>query len=236
MEMGWKVTDVAADGTATIEVSASATSGSVNGTDMGDLAAPTTMTMKIAKDGTVVEDAGLGLSSLSGTGGTGLPGMGSQLTPILPDHPVSPGDTWSKDYTQELPYDMGTMHIQTHNTFARYEDVSGVEAAVIESDLTMPIDMIIDLGKVLDAVSGENPGAAAGAGALEGVTVDYGGSMTMHMTSWIASDEQRLLKSDSSGTFDMTMAFSGMEGLSPGLGGDLQAAFKGDFTQKLERT
>lgn len=235
MDMGWKVTDVAADGTATIEISASAMSGSVNGSDLGDLGAPTTMTMKIAKDGTIVEDSGLGLSSLSGTGGAGLPGMGSQLTPILPDHPVSPGDTWNKDYSQELPYGMGTMSIQTRNRFARYEDVDGVEAAVIQSDITLPLDMTIDLGEMLAAMAENNPDLAAGAGEVQGVTIDYGGSMTMHMTSWIASDEQRLLKSDSTGTFDISMAFSGMEGLSSGMGGEFEASFRGDFTQKFER-
>ena len=64
-----------------------------------------TTTVKISNDGRMLSGTDL---SAFGPARTGVPG-GSQFMPILPDHPVKPGDSWSQGYEQASGLGYGTV-------------------------------------------------------------------------------------------------------------------------------
>lgn len=230
--LSWRVVSVDPDGTATIEVTVSDQSGTMNGQAVPAPDAPTTTEIRVAPDGRILSAGDLAFSASGSTDGTGFPGMG-QMTPLLPDHPVAPGDTWEKSFAQEFPFGEGEIRFTSHNRFDRYEDVDGARTAVIVSEFTMPLDFSLDFGELLAALGegfGEGTGAQE-AGDLEHATIDYGGRGTFVLTSWIDPANQQMVRSSSRGEFDMTMALSGFPGAPDGT----EFAFTGTFTQDLER-
>ena len=157
--VGWKVVSVDDAGTATIEVTVSDMSGTLNGSEVPSTPAPP-IEIQIASDGRVLSAGGLSLGGAAETQGFGFPGMG-QLTPILPDDgdAVSVGDTWDKEFSQDFPFGDGTIDFSATSTYVRNETVNGREAAVIQTQMTVPIDVTLDLAKLLDALGPEITGA-----------------------------------------------------------------------------
>ena len=90
--------------------------------------------------------------------GVGFPGMG-QLTPILPDEgvEVAPGDSWEKDFSQELPFGSGAIEYTASSTYDRNETVNGREAAVIVTNFTVPFDLSIDFADVIEGSGASSP-------------------------------------------------------------------------------
>jgi hypothetical protein len=226
--MTWKVVSVDRDGVATVRVTIDEISGSVNGIVMPSEAtadAPS-IDMRIAPDGRVLTAGGLSFAGFDQTGGAGFPGMG-QLTPLLPDGPVEPGDTWTEEFSQDIPFGEGTIEYTATNTLERYEDVDGVEAAVVTSRYTVPMDFRIEFGKLLESMGGAE--GITGATGMTGASISYGGEGSFIMTSWIAREAKEMVKMTSSGSFDMTMTFEGVQGLDAA-----EVGFTGDFTQSLD--
>jgi hypothetical protein len=223
----WKVTSVDEQGTATIEVTVNEMSGTLNGTEIpAETFATPPIDIQVAADGRVLSAGGMSLSGLGQTGGASFPGM-DQMTPLLPGHPVAPGDTWTKDFSQDIPFGEGKIEFTATSTLDRYEDVDGVNAAVVTTRYTVPMDFTIDFDQLLATMGGSTAGTDLG--AFENASIAYGGQGTFRQTSWIDVDAKKMLKTSSSGSFDMTMAFEGLdafEGQSIG--------FQGDFTQELE--
>jgi hypothetical protein len=230
--VGWKVVSVDDDGTATIEVTVSDMSGTVNGTEV-PTAPALPIEMQIAADGRVLSAGGLSLGAAESQG-FGFPGMG-QLTPILPDDgdAVSVGDTWDKEFSQDFPFGDGTIDFSATSTYVRNETVNGREAAVIETQMTVPIDATLDLAELLHALGPEITGAtgAAGLEQLGDGSIAYVGQGTFTQTSSVDLDAQELLKTQSRGRFDISMTFEGIPGLADGSG---EMNFVGSFTQGLE--
>jgi hypothetical protein len=228
----WEVTSVDADGTATIEVSTSEVSGSVNGVEIpADTAATPPIEIVVAPDGRVVSAGGFALGGASQTQGFGFPGMG-QLTPILPDdgHAVAPGDSWTREYSQEFPFGEGTIEYVATSTYDRNESVNGRDAAVIVTELTVPLDFTLRFRDMIDSL-GEGLGAvgATGVDAFADASISYGGQGTFTQTSFVDLEAQELLRMESSGEFEMSMEFGGV----PEFEGTI--TFDGTFTQELER-
>jgi hypothetical protein len=225
----WKVTDVDEQGTATIEVTVNEMSGTMNGVEIpAETFATPPMDIQVASDGRVLSAGGLSFSGLDQTGGASFPGMG-QMTPLLPDRPVAPGDTWTKDFSQDIPFGEGKIEFTSTSTFERYEDVDGVNAAVITTEYTVPMDFTIHFDELLATMGGSDAGTDLG--GFENASIAYGGQGTFRQTSCVDIEAERILKTSSAGSFDMTMAFEGLdvfEGQSIG--------FQGDFTQELEVT
>jgi len=228
----WQVTSVDEQGVATIEVSITEMSGSVNGIEVPT--APSAMPpieLVIAPDGRIVSAGGLALGGAGQTQGFGFPGMG-QLTPILPDEgdAVAPGDTWEKDFSQDFPYGEGTIEFTATSTYDRNETVNGHEAAVIVTQLSVPMDFTMDFQELLDSL-GDDLGAAGATGvdALANASISYSGQGDITQTSFVDLDVKELLRTESTGDFDITMAFSGLAGFEGTM------AFTGTFTQELER-
>jgi hypothetical protein len=231
--IGWKVVSVDDDGTATIEVTVSDMSGTVNGKEVPSTSAPP-IEIRIAADGRVLSAGGLSLGGAGQTQGFGFPGMG-QLTPILPDDgdAVSVGDTWDKEFSQDFPFGEGTIDFSATSTYVRNETVNGREAAVIETRMSVPIDATLDLAEVLDALGPEITGStgAAGLEQLGDGSIAYVGGGTFTQTSFVDLDARELLKTQSRGRFDISMNFEGIAGLPEG---SVEMNFAGSFTQGLE--
>jgi hypothetical protein len=230
--VGWKVVSVDDDGTATIEVTVSDMSGTLNGTEVPSAPA-LPIEIRVTADGRVLSAGGLSFGAAESQG-FGFPGMG-QLTPILPDDgdAVSVGDTWDKEFSQDFPFGDGTIDFSATSTYARNESVNGREAAVIETQMTVPIDATLDLAELLDALGPEITGAtgAAGLEQLGDGSIAYVGQGTFTQTSFVDLDARELLKTQSRGRFDISMTFEGIPGLAEG---PAEMNFAGSFTQGLE--
>ncbi|HEV2477343.1 MAG TPA: hypothetical protein VGX22_12445 [Candidatus Dormibacteraeota bacterium] len=186
-----------------------------------------TIDMKIAKDGRVLSVDGNAFGS-----STALPGMtgtqGGVVSAILPDHPVKPGDTWTKSY--DLPNPLGTsaIHATSNNTYLRDENVGSVKTAVIESKVNTNLDMTIDLSSMLGA-AGTTPPTGAGA-----ETLSMKGTSISDTTTWIDTSGRRIVKTHSAGSVNATLTVNLPAGsaTTPGFSGPV--TFKG--TQTLDLT
>ncbi|HEY8115047.1 MAG TPA: hypothetical protein VIH70_01390 [Actinomycetota bacterium] len=231
--IGWKVLSVDDAGTATIEVTVSDMSGTLNGTEVPSAPSPP-IEIRIAADGRVLSAGGLSLGGAGQTQGFGFPGMG-QLTPILPDDgdAVSVGDTWDKEFSQDFPFGEGTIDFSATSTYVRNETVNGREAAVIQTQMTVPIDATLDLAELVDALGPEITGAtgATGLDQLGDGSIAYLGRGTFTQTSFVDLDAGELLKTQSRGRFDISMTLEGIPGLAEG---PVEMSFAGSFTQGLE--
>ena len=233
MTMRWEGLNVDGDGVATIRTSVSDASGTMNGAPIPAMPA-TVVELRIAPDGRVLEAGGVDLSGglQLGGGSAGMPGLGQQVTPILPDHDVRPGDTWTKEFTQEMPFGGEELSIRTENTLVRYGEVDGARAAVIETHMAMPFDWSFDSGD-LGALAAQASGG--GSGALpEDLEFSYGGDFTSDIKSWIDMEARQLLRSETSGDFDVTITVTGIpEADVPG--GKIRLTLEGILTQEVER-
>ena len=228
--VGWEVVSVAEDGTATIEVTVSEMSGTVNGIELPDTPVPP-IEMVIAPDGRIVSAGGLALGGAGQTQGFGFPGMG-QLTPLLPDEgeTVAVGDTWDTDFSQEFPFGHGTISFTSTSTYERDETVDGREAAVIVSEMTVPMDFTMNFADLLESLGPEAAGLT-GADLLGQAQIAYVGEGTITQTSFVDLEAQQLLETQSSGSFDIVMSFTGIPGLE--VAGPAEVAFDGTFTQEM---
>lgn len=188
-----------------------------------------TIDMKVAKDGRVLSVNG----NAFGTS-TALPGMtgtqGGVVSAILPDHPVKPGDTWTKSYDQPNPLGTSAIHATSNNTYLRDETLGGVKTAVIESKLKTSLDMTIDLSSMLGAAGA--PSSTGGAPGAE--TLSMKGTSTSVTTTWIDTSARRIVKTHSTGSVNATLTVNIPAGsaTTPGLSGPI--TFKG--TQTLDLT
>jgi len=188
-----------------------------------------TIDMKVAKDGRVLSVNGNAFGS-----STALPGMtgtqGGVVSAILPDHPVKPGDTWTKSYDVPNPLGASAIHATSNNTYLRDETVAGVKAALVESKVNTNLDMTIDLSSMLGAAGTPTPtGGAPGA-----ETLSMKGTNTSDTTTWIDTSARRIVKTHSSGSVNATLTVNLPAGsaTTPGLSGPI--TFKG--TQTLDLT
>lgn len=231
--VGWRVVSVDAAGTATIEVTVAEMSGTLNGAEVPSTPVPP-IEIEIAADGRVLSAGGLALGGAAQTQGFGFPGMG-QLTPILPDDgdAVSVGDTWDKEFSQDFPLGEGTIEFSASSTYVRNETVDGLEAAVIETEMTVPMDVTLDLATLVEALGPEITGATSTGGLddLGDGKIAYTGGGTLTQTSFVDLAAAELLESQSEGEFEISMSFEGIPGLAEA---PVQMDFSGTFTQDLE--
>ena len=188
-----------------------------------------TLDMKVAKDGRVLSVNGDAFGS-----STALPGMtgtqGGVVSAILPDHPVKPGDKWTKSYDEPNPLGTSAIHATSNSTYLRDESVGSIKTAVIDSKVNTNLDMTIDLSSMLGASGAPAPTS----GAVGAETLSMKGTSNSDTTTWIDTSARRLVKTHSTGSVDATMTVNVPAGsaTTPGLSGPI--AFKG--TQTLDLT
>jgi hypothetical protein len=226
--VGWKVLRVTDAGVATIRVTVDKMWGSANGQPIPGTVDGQSMTLRMTRDGQILDANGLAFGSTGGGLGS-FPGM-DQVTPILPDHEVAPGDEWDKHFSQSFPFGDGKIEYTAHSTFDRYETVNGVHAAVVTTSYTVPLDFSINLSDLAKAFGGSSGGQLSGLGG-QNATIDYGGSGTFTQTSWLDLAARQIVKSESNGDFDMTMSFPGLQ---EQLGSD-QFGMSATFSMELTR-
>jgi hypothetical protein len=217
-------------GVATIRVSVEKMWGTANGQPIPGTVGGQSTTLRLTRDGQILGAGGLSFGSTGGGGFGAFPGM-DQVTPILPDHEVAPGDEWDKHFSQSFPFGDGKIEYTAHSTFDRYETVNGVEAAVVTTTYTVPLDFSINLADLAKAFGGSSSGQFPGYNG-QNATIDYGGSGTFTQTSWLDLAAKQMVKTESDGDFDMTMSF---EGLQEQLGTDefgMSATFSMEMTRE----
>jgi hypothetical protein len=204
--IGWRVESTDSDGTATVAVTVETRAAQFN--DQPAPAIPTqTSRIRVAKDGRILS-ADFGLSGLGtnrpGDLGSLVPG-GDQFMPLLPDHPVEVGDTWTKSFDQELPFDMGRFRYDVESSLLRYGAIDGKRMAVLFSTLRLPLNMTIDLRKVLAASGSLGAQSLPGGGNPK---MKFGGSMTMEQTAWFDQAHGELYLTTGIARFDMSIEFN----------------------------
>ena len=230
--MTWNVQSVDASGVATIDVQLADPHITMNGKTLpvGELPESAShYTMRVAKDGSILSGGGFGAISGGASSAAGeVPGT-DQLTPLLPGHDVSPGDTWEKTYNSELPYGMGHVHFVTHSTYVKNEDVNGVTTSVIASKMTMPLRMRVDLVKMMNQMGESTTGLPAGSHPV----IVYGGRVSGTTTGWFDPTSRQMLKTSVEAQFRMRMVF---HGLPPGtLPGGSTMLFRGGMIVNLQQ-
>lgn len=223
--MTWKVKKVGSNGVATVDASVRHVTVSVNGKTV-KVPAMSHLTFQVGQDGQMISGDAMALTSGSSSSGTSVPGL-DQFTPLLPDHSVKPGDSWSKTFDQPNPFGTGSIHYTTQTSYVDNEPMQGVNAAVLHSSSTIPLDMTIDLRKMLDAVG------SSGASHLNGSNpkFTYKGTVTLDQTSWFDASQNRLLATQANGRFDLDLSVSGLPAGQSFPGGDIK--FTGDATVGL---
>jgi hypothetical protein len=200
---------------------------SVNGTTNTTTTASSTVEVKVGPDGHVISVNG---SAMSGSGSLpGLSGTDSGLiSAILPDKPVKPGDTWTKNYDDSnFMGSTGTLHVTTDNKYLRDDKVSNVNAAVVESKINANLDLTFDTS----SLGGGSSLFPAGGGSSGLQSMSMKGTTKSDVTSYIDASAGRILKSHSTGTVDATINLNMATGsAAPGLTGPI--TFKG--TQTLD--
>jgi hypothetical protein len=200
---------------------------SVNGTTNTTTTASSTVEVKVGPDGHVISVNG---SAMSGSGSLpGLSGTDSGLiSAILPDKPVKPGDTWTKNYDDtNFMGSTGTLHVTTDNKYLRDDKVSNINAAVVESKIDASLDLTFDTSS-LGGGSSLFP-ARGGSSGLQSMSMK--GTTKSDVTSYIDASAGHILKSHSTGTVDATINLNMAAGsAAPGLTGPI--TFKG--TQTLD--
>jgi hypothetical protein len=143
---------------------------------------PTAARLKIANDGALIESVG---APLVAGGGVEAEFAASNLSAILPDGSVEPGDTWTKYINETIMHNQ--LGFRTTSTYLRNEDVGSVNAAVVETKATIPFDLKVPKGDLGDMGGFEPHNAVTG-------TYSYNGTLTTDTTSWIDPLTHRLLK------------------------------------------
>lgn len=220
----WHVTSVDAAGVATIDYTVESVSGKVNGQPVPSAASALTTQIKIARDGRVLTAGELSFTT-TGSRGTGFPGM-DQLAPLLPSRAVKPGDTWTREVSQPFPLGSGNIQFTSSNRFLRYKASGGEQAAVIRSNIDMPLDFELDFEKLFalnkSSLSSFFP---------PGVKVAYKGHGSFVVTSSVGTASKQLLESSSTGSFDLEEQVVGLPQFAGG------APLKGSvkFSEELKK-
>jgi hypothetical protein len=182
--------------------------------------------LKVAADGRILS---AGTSMFGGSNISSLAGMGQiYMSAVLPDNPVKPGDTWSKEYDQTNPLGSGTSHVTTGSKYLRDETVQGVTAAVVETTSHTSFDLTIDLSMLGRGQMGSAAPSLPGVGS--GITLK--GTSVTDVTTWVDAASHRVLETHTSGTTDVTMTIkSKSTSTIPGLTGPL--TIKGTETMDI---
>ena len=229
--IGWQVESTDSEGTATIAVTMQTRSAQFNGQPSPALPTQTTR-IRVARDGRILS-ADFGLSGLGsnrpGDLGSLVPGT-DQFMPLLPDHPVKVGDTWTKAFDQDLPFGMGRLRYDVESSLLRYDVSNGKRMAVLLSTLRLPLNMSIDLKKILAATGSAGGQTFPGGGNPK---MKFGGSVTMQQTAWFDQARGELYRSIGNAKFDMSIEFKDF----PAAANPPQGAmhFAGSMTLQLQR-
>lgn len=172
----------------------------------------------VSNDGRIIETAaGLAYVSLDGEPGN------APCFPLLPPHPVNPGDRWEVEHRQQLPRGIGHMKLHSFNELLGYEETGGMRAAVVDSVIsgTMEADFDqTDLRKVMHSSS-----------VPAGVRASTFGQVWVNQTVWLDPSDGDILRGDARAEFELTMRVTGGSASAE----DFRGHFNGNMQLQLER-
>jgi hypothetical protein len=207
------------EGTATLELQLADFSGQVDGQPL-EPPEQKQFRVVVANDGRIIETAaGLAYVSLDGQPGN------APCFPLLPDHPVNPGDQWEIEHRQRLPGGIGHLNLHSWNQLVDYEEIEGVRTAAVDSVIsgTMEADFDqTDLRKLMHASD-----------VPAGVEASSFGQMWVNQTVWLDPSDGDILQGEATAQFEMTMRVTG--GSGPGNADDFRGHFNGEMQLQLER-
>ncbi len=224
--MTWHVDSVDPSGVATITATAPKVTEVSNGKNLSQPAQ--TFHLRIAPDGRVLAQVGFGTTSGKGAG-PGVPGT-DQVMPILPDHPVSVGDSWTSSFDQTNPMGTGVIHYQTTSKLLRYAEVNGFNTAVIYTTADLPIDVSLDTKKALAATGQPLSGVRKGTNP----TYWMKGHMAYSQTAWLDTASNFLVRSTTSGQFVFVLRMTHIDLADQPPGGEIDVT--GSVTIELQST
>jgi len=217
----WKVVSVDANGVTTVDLTMTNLKTTFTGSfPPGSTTTSTTTTttqhieFHVAPTGEIVSGGGPSgpPSVFSMAQGLGPPGT-DQFLAILPGHTVKPGDTWTKSFTRPNPSGQGSMTYTTENRFLRYDNLKSGRAAVIQTTATVPLDVTIDLQKVMSATGGlASPPPLPIAAPVSG-QVHIQGTSSTDTTTWFDVRTDQVEKMTTVDSTDETTTFLGFSGL-----------------------
>ncbi len=216
--VGWTVASVDADGTATVEMHLAKLRTRSGSTTYRPHA--TTITVKVSRDGRLLSGTDL---AVFGRSQSGLPGA-SQFMPILPDHTVKPGDSWSEGYQQTSDLGYAPINIQATGTLVRFETDGGHRVAVVQTTENIPVHMTVKLADVAKAMN--LPPSPPGA------EIAYSGNVNVQSYAWLDTATSQLRRSSTDATFDMTMV---LDGFAPAFDG-ASIRFNGTLSMSMTAT
>ena len=210
----WHVNSVDSKGVATIIIKTGQIARVTNGKQSSQ--PPQSFHLRVAPDGHVFAQVGFGTTS-GNEAGPGIPGS-DQVTPILPTRPVAVGEQWTASFDQTNPMGTGVIRYTTTSKLLRFEDVGGVNTAVIWTTADLPIDVSLSTRKALAATGLPATGLPKGTDP----TYWMKGRMVFSQTAWLDIQGRSLVKSNTSGSFDFTVRATHIDPADQPPGGKLQ--------------
>jgi hypothetical protein len=222
-DVTWRVVTADTSGIATVVQTVTDPTMTSNGLpiSMSNLR-PTKIT--IASDGQVHSSTGVNIFS----GGAPGPAQAGIARPIafLPDHPVGVGDSWQSQASQA--FWGSTLSYGATTEFLRREMLNGVQAAVVETSATVPVDVTVKVSDFADVLALPPSQVPAGARA------SYSGSLAdTTTTSWIDPANGSLLKTVSRGNYSLQLALHGFP--KAALSGNGTGTLSGELSMELTR-
>ena len=211
----WHVNSVDKKGVATITVKTGHVARVTNGRQSSQ--PPQSFHLRVAADGHVLAQVGFGTTSGKTDSGPGIPGS-DQVTPILPTGPVAVGEQWTVTFDQTNPMGTGMIRYTTASKLLRFEEVGGVNTAVIWTTADLPIDVSLSTRKALAATGLPAKGLPKGTDP----TYWMKGRMVFSQTAWLDIQGRSLVKSNTSGSFDFTVRATHIDPADQPPGGKLQ--------------
>lgn len=169
----------------------------------------------VTDDGRIVETAaGLAYVSLDGSPGN------APCFPLLPDHPVNPGDRWEVEYGQPLPGQTGDLRIHGFSELLAYDETAGSRSAAIQSVISATMEADFDQTDLRRLMHASN--------VPSGVEASSFGQVWVNQTVWLDPAGGDFVRGDAQAQFEMTMRVTGGPGARP------QESFRGHFNGEME--
>jgi hypothetical protein len=214
-----RVVDIDDRGAITLETEIEALTGTFNGMPVpSDMPQHPSTRVTIMPNGRVVTEDGLVFAAPT-TGPVGSSPMTNQLLPMLPDHPVGPGDTWEIQVRKPVPFGRGRIELDTTNTFVRYHEVDDRRVAVIDTEVYSPIDFELNVADLAKVAERTGHGEEVPSRPVPDVFVAYLGEVDGRQVSWVDPDAGEVVKATSIADVELESSVAG--------GADVDAPFPG---------
>jgi hypothetical protein len=227
-----RVVDIDDRGAITLETELESRTGTFNGmplpSHMPEL--PSTM-VTIMPDGRVVTDDRLVFAAPT-TGPGGSSPMTNRLLPMLPDHPVGPGDIWEIHVRQPVPFGPGRIELDTTNTFVRYHEAGDHRVAVIDTQVYSPIEFRLNLADLAKVAERAGHGGELPTRPVPDVSVAYLGEVDGRQVSWVDPDAGEVVKATSMADVELESRMAGGAAADASFPG-LAFGFSGELTMEM---